>query len=97
MLQGDEYRILNNEKKLREIVKVAFDSVDTDRSGQIDQDELEKVMAQISQDMDAEPPTKEDVKEVMEHLDTDHSGQIDFEEFSQLIKDVLSAMIEEYN
>ena len=34
--------ILNNEKKLREIVKVAFDSVDTDRSGQIDQDKLLK-------------------------------------------------------
>ena len=89
--------ILNNEKKLREVVKVAFDRVDTDRSGLIDQEELEKVMSQISQDMGAEPPTKDDVKEVMEHLDTDHSGKIDFEEFSQLIKDVLSAMIEEYN
>ena len=89
--------ILNNEKKLNEVAKVAFDSVDTDRSGQIDQEELEKVMGQISQDMGAEPPTKEDVKEVMEHLDTDHSGQIDFEEFSQLIKDVLSAMVEEAN
>ena len=87
--------ILNNEKKLREIVKVAFDSVDTDRSGLIDQEELEKVMGQISQDMGAEPPTKEDVKEVMEHLDTDHSGQIDFEEFSQLIKDILFAVVEE--
>ena len=61
------------------------------------EEELEKVMAQISQDMGAEPPSKEDVKEVLDHLDTDHSGQIDFEEFSQLIKDVLAAMIEEDN
>ena len=87
--------ILKNKKKLNEVAKVAFDSVDTDRSGQIDQEELEKVMTQISQDMGAEPPSKEDVKEVLEHLDTDHSGKIDFEEFSQLIKDVLNAMIEE--
>ena len=87
--------ILNNEKKLNEVAKVAFDSVDTDRSGQIDQEELEKVMSQISQDMGAEPPSKEDVKEFLEHLDTDHSGKIDFQEFSQLIKDVLNAMIEE--
>ena len=87
--------ILDNEKKLNEVAKVAFDSVDTDRSGQIDQEELEKVMTQISQDMGAEPPSKEDVKEVLEHLDTDHSGKIDFQEFSQLIKDVLTAMIEE--
>ena len=89
--------ILNDDKKLREVAKVAFVSVDTDRSGLIDQEELEKVMAQISQDMGAEPPSKEDVKEVLDHLDTDHSGQIDFEEFSQLIKDVLAAMIEEDN
>jgi len=89
------YFIKFDEKKLKEVAKVAFDSVDTDRSGQIDQEELEKVMAQISQDMGAEPPSKEDVKEVLEHLDTDHSGKIDFEEFSQLIKDVLNAMIEE--
>ena len=89
--------ILNDDKKLKEVAKVAFDSVDTDRSGLIDQEELEKVMTQISQDMGAEPPSKEDVKEVLEHLDTDHSGKIDFEEFSQLIKDVLSAMIDEDN
>ena len=89
--------ILNDAKKLREVAKVAFDSVDTDRSGLIDQEELEKVMAQISQDMGAEPPSKEDVKEVLEHLDTDHSGFIDFEQFCLLIIDVFGAMIEEDN
>ena len=87
--------ILNNEKRLREIVKVSFDNVITDRSSQIDQDELEKVMVQISQDMYAESSTKEYVKEVREHLDTDSSGHINFEEFSQLIKDILSSIVKE--
>ena len=32
--------ILTNEKKFNDVVKVAFDSVDTDRSGLIDEDEL---------------------------------------------------------
>ena len=59
--------ILNKEKRLRQIAKVSFDNVITDRSSQIDQDELEKVMVQILQDMDAESSTKEYVKEVMEH------------------------------
>ena len=63
----------------------------------IDEEELTKVMTQISEDMDTEPPSREDVKRVLDHLDTDHSGKIDFDEFSQLIKDVLTAMIEEYN
>jgi Ca2+-binding EF-hand superfamily protein len=87
--------ILNNEKKFAEVAKVAFDSVDSDRSGQIDGTELEKVMVQIASDMGADPPSKEDVLEVMEHLDSDKSGKIDFEEFKVLIRDVLEAMLEE--
>ena len=86
--------ILSNEKKLNEVAKVAFDSVDTDKSGQIDEQELE---SQIASDMGADPPSKEDVKEVLEHLDTDHSGKIDFNEFKVLIVDVLKAMIEDEN
>lgn len=86
--------ILSNEKKFTEVAKVAFDSVDTDKSGQIDGSELEKVMVQIATDMGADPPTKEDVQEVLEHLDTDKSGKISFEEFKVLIRDVLEAMLE---
>ena len=87
--------ILNNEKKFNEVARVAFDSVDTDKSGQIDGNELEKVMVQIATDMGAEPPTKEDVMEVLEHLDEDKSGKISFDEFKVLIRDVLEAMLEE--
>jgi Ca2+-binding EF-hand superfamily protein len=87
--------ILNNEKKFNDVARVAFDSVDSDKSGQIDANELEKVMIQIAADMGADPPSKEDVMEVLEHLDADKSGKIDFEEFKVLIKDVLEAMLED--
>ena len=87
--------ILANEKTFNEVARVAFDSVDTDHSGQIDAIELEKVMSQIASDMGTEAPTKEDVMEVLQHLDTDQSGKISFEEFKVLIRDVLEAMIEE--
>ena len=70
--------ILSSDKKFTEVAKVAFDSVDVDKSGQIDGEELEKVMIQIASDMGAEPPSKEDVLEVLQHLDTDRSGKIDF-------------------
>ena len=89
--------ILNNDKKFTEIAKVAFDSVDTDKSGTIDAEELEKVMVQIANDMGAEAPTKEDVCEVLEHLDKDRSGKIDFNEFKVLIHDVLEAMSESWD
>ena len=87
--------ILTNEKKFNDVVKVAFDSVDTDRSGLIDEEELTKVMTQISLDMETEPPSKEDVKKVLDHLDADHSGKIDCEEFKILIREVLGALLED--
>ena len=86
--------ILGNEKKFTEVAKKAFDSVDTDKSGQIDGQELEKVMIQIAKDMGADPPKKEDVVEVLEHLDSDKSGKIDFGEFKILIRDVLEDILE---
>ena len=86
--------IVNNEKALEAIAERAFNNVDTDHNGYIDEYELEKIMAQISSDMGAEPPTKEDVKEVLEHLDEDHSGKIEPKEFKLLIADILKALIE---
>jgi len=85
--------ILNDEEKLKELTKLAFDSVDTDGSGSIDQYELETVLAKISNDMGAEPPSKDDIKELLKYLDTDKSGKIEFKEFEVLIKNALESMI----
>ena len=85
--------ILSDEQKLKEITKLAFDSVDTDGSGSIDQYELESVLAKISNDMGADPPSKDDVKELLKFLDTDKSGKIEFKEFEVLIKNALESMI----
>ena len=86
--------LIDTPELLDGVVEKAFKSVDTDNSGSIDEQELEKVLAQISSDMGAEPPTKEDVKEVLEELDEDHNGTIEMKEFKMLIKDILKALIE---
>ena len=86
--------IINDEAKLREVARVAFDSVDTDKSGQIDNTELSKVMEGISKDLGVSPPSQAEVNEVLKHLDTDGSGKVEFDEFVVLIKDVLTAMSE---
>ena len=86
--------IVENEQALNEIAQRAFQNVDKDKNKFIDEYELEKIMAQISNDMGAEPPTKEDVKEVLDSLDTDRNGTINFDEFKALIKDILNALIE---
>ena len=86
--------IVENEAALNQIADRAFKNVDKDKNNSIDEIELEKIMAQISNDMGAEPPTKEDVKEVLDSLDTDRNGTINFDEFKELIKDILNALIE---
>ena len=86
--------IVENEEALNQIADRAFKNVDKDNNQSIDEYELEKIMAQISNDMGAEPPTKEDVKEVLDSLDTDRNGTINFVEFKVLIKDILNALIE---
>ena len=86
--------IINDESKLKQVARAAFDSVDTDKSGHIDAKELNAVMSGISKDLGIDEPSKEEVAEVLEKLDTDKSGKIEFDEFVVLIKDVLTAMAE---
>ncbi len=86
--------VINNKEELQKIIDQAFASVDQNNDKSIDEAELEKILVQITCDMGAEPPTKEDVKEVMEALDTDRSNSIDKEEFGELIKNILSALVE---
>ena len=86
--------IINDEELLQQISDMAFQSVDTDNSGHIDDKELDKIMAQIANDMGAEPPTKENVKEVLKDLDSDGNGAINPEEFTKLIKNILTALVE---
>lgn len=87
--------ILSCENKFGKVARMAFDSVDTDKSGEIDSKELEKIMVLIASDMGAEPPSNEDVKLILSHLDEDKSGKIDFNEFKTLIRDLLESMLEE--
>ena len=86
--------LIKDEEKIREVARVGFESVDTDKSGYIDSKELGKVMADISKDLGVDPPSPEEIKEVLTHLDTDKSGKIELDEFVVLIKDVLTAMAE---
>ena len=87
--------ILLNQKKLFELAKIAFDSVDITKSGEIDENDLGKVLVDIAKSLGGDPPTQEDINEVMKHLDADRSGTIDLNEFTLLIKDVLYAMLED--
>ena len=88
-------KILEDEEKINEIAKVAFDNVNTDQSGSIDKNQLESMMNQIFSDLSNELPTKKEVDEVFDYLDSNKKGSLTFDDFKVLIKDVIRSMIEQ--
>ena len=85
-------QILNDPVKFKALAKAAFDTVDTDNSGFIDETELKQVMIQVSGEVGCPSPSDADVSEVMKELDADGNGKIDLQEFEVLIRQVLSLM-----
>ena len=88
-------KILEDEEKLDEIAKIAFDNVNTNKSGEIDKSQLESMMNQIFSDLSNELPTKKEVDEVFDYLDSKKKGTLSLEDFKVLVKDIIKSMIEE--
>ena len=51
------------------IAKAAFTDVDKDGSGEIDSDELGKIMLKISEQMGACPPSKEELEQFFKDME----------------------------
>ena len=84
--------ILRDDRKLHAVAKAAFEAVDTDRSGFIDEQELKTVMCSVAGDIGMDQPSDNDVREVLREIDANHDGKISLEEFKVLIKQVLEIM-----
>uniref|UniRef100_A0A7S3FWP8 EF-hand domain-containing protein n=1 Tax=Strombidium rassoulzadegani TaxID=1082188 RepID=A0A7S3FWP8_9SPIT len=83
---------------LKENIKVisdlAFDAVDDDGSGGLDQKEIAEIMREVAIKMDLTPPTEEDLSAILAELDEDFDGVVDKNEFLNLIMLVISKMLE---
>ncbi|CAG9316981.1 unnamed protein product [Blepharisma stoltei] len=84
--------ILRDDRKLHDIAKAAFDAVDADRSGFIDEPELRTVMCSVANDIGMDTPSDSDVRDVLRELDTNRDGRISLDEFKVLIRQVLELM-----
>ena len=82
-------KILEDEKKLDSIARLAFSHVDKDNSGTISIIELECIMSSISDDFGIDEPTSKEVHDVFICLDKDKSGYLTFDEFKPLILRIL--------
>ena len=85
-------KILNDKKKLTALAREAFNEVDEDRSGEIDESELKTVMASMSRQMGTPKPSDRQVTLLYKELDTDGDGMVSFDEFLVLIRKSLEAV-----
>lgn len=82
------HSILTKSKRFQQLVKYTFDTVDTDKSGTIDENELYAGLLLIHLQLAAyagpaacRPVTRENVGKIFRVLDWDQSGTLDQEEF----------------
>lgn len=80
---------------LKVVTDMAFDAVDEDCSGQLDQQEIGDIMATVATKMGVTAPTNADLGIILEELDDDFDGQVSKDEFLSLIMLVTEKMIEE--
>ena len=84
----------NLKDKIKIISDIAFDAVDLDGSGDLDQEELHMIMEEVSKQMGVTPPSQEDLALILKELDESNDGKIDKEEFHDLVMLVFGKMLE---
>ena len=73
--------LLKSRERLETTAKKGFEEVDTNGSGKIDFEEVEKVLKSFARGNGLLPPSRKDVEDVYTQLDMDKSGKIDYNEF----------------
>uniref|UniRef100_A0A8C3X302 Parvalbumin n=1 Tax=Catagonus wagneri TaxID=51154 RepID=A0A8C3X302_9CETA len=72
--------------QLESAIHKAFQTLDKDKSGFIEWNEIKYILSAIPSSVPTAPLTDEEAEAVIQVADTDGDGRIDFEEFSELIK-----------
>ena len=85
---------MNLEEYIKVISDIAFDSLDDDGSGQLDEEEIATIMKEVANQMGVTPPTDEDLKTILWQLDEDFDGQVSKDEFNKLVMLVIGKLLE---
>ncbi|XP_024409720.3 parvalbumin-like EF-hand-containing protein isoform X2 [Desmodus rotundus] len=72
--------------QLEDAIRKAFQTLDKDKSGFIEWNEIKYVLSIVPSSGPAAPLTDEEAEAMIQAADSDEDGRIDFEEFSELIK-----------
>ena len=92
---GKIAKLLKNPEQVTAVAKEAFDAIDSDKSGFVDEFELAILMKIVAQDCGVDAPTKADVSKALKILDTNNDGKISVDEFRVLVVEILKALAEQ--
>ena len=85
--------LLDDEKKFNEYMDTAFDKVDADKNGYLEQHELKELVQDIVNKLKKDTNVPEDkVKSAMDLIDTDGDGRITKQEFRKTSRAKLLAI-----
>ena len=78
--------MLNDPTRLQALARSAFEKIDKDKTGFIDESELAQVMIRLCGEVGCPYPSAAEVSLKMQELDVDGNGKIDLQEFEALIR-----------
>ena len=84
--------VLSDPVKLNQVAKMAFDGVDADHSGFVDESELGNLMTTMAAELNIPAPKPNEVKDAFKAMDTDKNGKVTLDEFTVLVKQILELM-----
>ena len=80
--------------QIKIVTDLAFDTIDDDGSGGLDQCEIAGIMETVANSMGVLPPSEEDLGCILRELDDDFDGSVSKEEFCSLVMLVIGKMLE---
>ena len=86
--------IILDRTKLDRLCQIAFEVVDTDKSGFLDREELEAVMYSVGSELGIENNSY-DVENIMKELDKSDQGKVGINDFKLLVEKILGEIVEE--
>ena len=87
--------IIQDKKKLDQLCRLAFEVVDTDKSGFLDRNELEAVMYSVGSELGIQDKNSQDVESIMKELDKLEQGKVAQQEFRALVEKILTELVQE--
>lgn len=70
-------------------LKNAFNTFDTDKSGNIERHELGTLLKRLTDAFDVEEPSDDDINEILKELDANGDGKISQTQFEALVVEVV--------